>query len=82
MCYISLLCKCGLNFCVQNKSVGNQALPSGRYPMCVAADYGQTDVIRYLIDNGADVNVSAHFHTVDYLFRTPADAVCLVLDIR
>lgn len=43
---------------MQNKSVGNKALPSGRYPLCVAADYGQTDVIRYLIDNGADVNVS------------------------
>jgi len=47
--------------CVQNKSVGNKALPSGRYPLCVAADYGQTDVIKYLIDNGADVNVSFRF---------------------
>jgi len=45
-------------FCFQNKSVGNQALPSGRYPLCVAADYGQTDVISYLVDCGANVNVS------------------------
>lgn len=46
---------------LQNKSIGNQALPSGRYPLCVAADYGQTDVISYLINNGADVNVSSSF---------------------
>ena len=54
-------------FCFQNKSVGNQALPSGRYPLCVAADYGQTDVIRYLIDIGADVNVSVSFLIVAFL---------------
>jgi len=59
-----LLC---LLFCFQNKSVGNQALPSGRYPLCVAADYGQTDVIRYLIDIGADVNVSVSFLIVAFL---------------
>lgn len=30
----------------------------GRPPILYAADYGQTDVIHYLISAGADVNVS------------------------
>lgn len=30
----------------------------GRPPLLYAADYGQTDVIEYLIAAGADVNVS------------------------
>jgi ankyrin repeat protein len=38
--------------------LANSTLPSGRYPLCIAADYGQQQVIEYLIENGADVNVS------------------------
>ena len=30
---------------------------SSRPPLCVAADFGQKEVIAYLIENGADVNV-------------------------
>ena len=33
-------------------------LPNGRYPLSVAADYGQKEVIEFLITKGADVNVS------------------------
>lgn len=31
---------------------------TARYPIHYAADYGQADVLRYLISKGADVNVS------------------------
>lgn len=30
---------------------------SGRLPLHIAADFGQLEVMRYLIDTGADVNV-------------------------
>ena len=36
----------------------NQKLDSGRYPIHHAADYGQSDILAYLISCGADVNVS------------------------
>lgn len=42
----------------KDKSLANQMLPSGRYPLCYAADYGQTDVIEFLAQRGADVNAS------------------------
>lgn len=41
----------------KDRSITNQMLPSGRYPLCYAADYGQTDIIEYLAQHGADVNV-------------------------
>lgn len=31
---------------------------TGRYPIHYAADYGQTDVLKYLLSKGADVDVS------------------------
>lgn len=31
----------------------------GRVPLHIAADFGQLEVMQYLIDNGADVNVRA-----------------------
>ena len=31
---------------------------SSRSALCVAADFGQRDIIEYLIESGADVNVS------------------------
>lgn len=37
----------------------------GRPPILYAADYGQTDVIKYLISAGADVNVSVAFLMCD-----------------
>lgn len=30
----------------------------GRPPLCLASDYGQLDVIKYLLDKGANVDVS------------------------
>ena len=35
----------------------NKEITGGRNALHFAADYGQTDVIQCLIDNGADVNV-------------------------
>lgn len=35
---------------------------NGRPPLLYAADYGQADVIEYLIKSGADVNVSILFY--------------------
>lgn len=48
-----------LQYCVQDKALVNKQLPNGRFPLCVAADYGQKDVIEYLVSQGADVNVCA-----------------------
>ena len=36
----------------------NDELMSGRNPIHFAADYGQCEVIDYLINRGADMNVS------------------------
>ena len=38
--------------------LAGQMLPNGRYPLSVAADYGQKEVIEFLITKGADINVS------------------------
>lgn len=35
-----------------------------RSPIHYAADYGQSDVLRYLINKGADVNVSYFYATL------------------
>ncbi|XP_044260647.1 myotrophin-like [Tribolium madens] len=41
---------------VEKKAVNINELIDGRPPILYAADYGQTDVIQYLISAGADVN--------------------------
>nr|XP_022906858.1 myotrophin [Onthophagus taurus] len=41
---------------VEKKAVNINADIDGRPPILYAADYGQTDVIEYLINNGANVN--------------------------
>lgn len=33
-------------------------MTDGRYPLHFAADYGQVDVLKYLISKGANINVS------------------------
>lgn len=43
-------------FTQQNIDV-NQMI-DGRTPLHYAADYGQYDVVRYLLEKGADANVS------------------------
>lgn len=40
-----------------NKETVNKEISGGRNALHFAADYGQTDVIQCLIDNGADVNL-------------------------
>ncbi|XP_076471982.1 myotrophin-like [Babylonia areolata] len=39
----------------QNVDVVNTEI-NGRYPLHVAADYGQIDVIKFLLDKGAKIN--------------------------
>eukprot|EP00730_Choanoeca_flexa_P016945 TRINITY_DN8096_c0_g1_i1.p1 TRINITY_DN8096_c0_g1~~TRINITY_DN8096_c0_g1_i1.p1 ORF type:complete len:118 (+),score=29.35 TRINITY_DN8096_c0_g1_i1:59-412(+) len=65
----------------------NKELASGRYPIHYAADMGQTDVLKYLVSKGANVNqldkhgISAllaavwesHTETVKYLLEAGAD---------
>eukprot|EP01147_Barroeca_monosierra_P010322 gene10322-2463_t len=42
---------------VEEQSVNvNDELNAGRFPLHIAADMGQTDVVQYLISKGADVN--------------------------
>lgn len=52
----------------QNGLNVNQEITT-RSPIHYAADYGQSDVLRYLINKGADVNVSLlqYFH-LSFLF--------------
>jgi len=45
-------------FLAKNKGAAGKPLSSGRNPLVMAADYGQKDVLDYLLSNGADVNVS------------------------
>lgn len=35
----------------------NRTLDGGRKPLHYAADFGQTDVVEFLISKGADINV-------------------------
>lgn len=52
----------------QNNFNINQEI-TARSPIHYAADYGQADVLKYLISKGADVNVSAYSnYYVEYLF--------------
>ncbi|XP_034935603.1 myotrophin [Chelonus insularis] len=42
---------------VENKNIDVNALIDGRVPLHYAADYGQYEVIRYLMEKGADANM-------------------------
>jgi len=42
---------------VENKKINVNAQIDGRVPLHYAADYGQVDVLTYLLDKGADPNV-------------------------
>lgn len=39
----------------------NRPLEGGRWPLHIAADYGQTEVVEYLISKGGDVNAQDKF---------------------
>ncbi|KAK2187015.1 hypothetical protein NP493_180g01024 [Ridgeia piscesae] len=45
----------------ENKTLAGEMLPNGRYPLSVAADYGQKEVIEFLITKGADVNANDRY---------------------
>ena len=48
----------GILHCFQSGgNINNQIGESGRNALHFAADYGQTDVIQCLLEEGADVNV-------------------------
>ena len=47
--------------CLLLQGVDVNNMCDGRYPIHFAADYGQTEVVEYLISKGADVNVSEEF---------------------
>ena len=40
----------------------------GRVPLCLASDYGQLDVLNFLISCGANIDVSANFCTSYLLY--------------
>ncbi|XP_064482456.1 myotrophin-like [Ornithodoros turicata] len=42
--------------CLEHKGIDVNEAIDGRPPLHHAADYGQTEVVRFLIDSGADVN--------------------------
>lgn len=48
-----------------DKGIVTRRLKNGRHPMCIAADFGQVEVLQFLVQHGADVNV------VDGLDMTP-----------
>ncbi|XP_011305864.1 myotrophin [Fopius arisanus] len=43
---------------VENKNIDVNQMIDGRTPLHYAADYGQNDVVRYLLDKGADANAT------------------------
>ncbi|KAK2152203.1 hypothetical protein LSH36_337g02010 [Paralvinella palmiformis] len=43
-------------FLAKNKDAAGKHLSSGRNPLVMAADYGQKDVLEYLLASGANVN--------------------------
>mgnify|MGYP001794374962 CR=1 FL=1 len=47
--------------CLLLQGVDVNNMCDGRYPIHFAADYGQTEVVEYLISKGANVNVSEEF---------------------
>lgn len=67
-CFIK--CSCVV---LQSEDV-NRTLESGRAPLHYAADFGQTDVMEYLISKGADLNVRATAHFVFTL-------ICLLSEV-
>lgn len=53
----------------------NRTLDGGRKPLHYAADFGQTDVMEFLISKGADVNVRATKPTAPSFFCIHLPAV-------
>lgn len=66
----------------KDKAIANHTLPSGRYPLCMAADYGQRQVLEFLIENGADVNVKDRYGIsplLSAIYEGHTDCVSLLL---
>ncbi|OXU26427.1 myotrophin [Nasonia vitripennis] len=43
---------------LENKNLDVNQMIDGRMPLHYAADYGQCEVVRYLLDKGADINAT------------------------
>lgn len=56
--FFDLLNFAGMTFVFQNDSNINSDIGGGRKPIHYAADFGQNEVIEYLLAKGADINVS------------------------
>ena len=54
-CYNIYVCVTELLYCHLQVGINNEV--QGRTALHFAADYGQTGVISWLLDNGADINV-------------------------
>lgn len=70
-------------FLAKNKDAAGKPLSSGRNPLVMAADYGQKDVLEYLISSGANVNVvDSHGMTplLAAIYEGHADCVKLLLE--
>lgn len=66
----------------QTPTLVNDIGSSGRPPLCVAADYGHFDVIKYLIEKGANVNaIDSHGITplLSAIYEGHKDCVALLL---
>ncbi|KAK9886546.1 hypothetical protein WA026_016821 [Henosepilachna vigintioctopunctata] len=62
---------------VEKKSINLNEQIDGRPPILYAADYGQKDVIEYLISAGANVNVSVDIILLDFTIN--AGCICNLL---
>ncbi|ESO10300.1 hypothetical protein HELRODRAFT_186281 [Helobdella robusta] len=73
----------------KDKRLVNLQLSTGRYPLCMAADYGQIDIIEFLVSQNADINVKdrhgispllsaiyeGHINCVKYLIEKGASKI-------
>ncbi|XP_071100193.1 myotrophin-like [Haliotis cracherodii] len=69
------------NLLAQEKSLGTKEI-AGRSPLHFAADYGQTDVVEYLVANGAGINVEDQYGITPLLsaiFEGHKETVALLL---
>jgi ankyrin repeat protein len=51
----------------ENPSLVNSRNANGRFPLEMAAQTGQTDVVKYLLEKGTDVNMNSDGATALYI---------------
>ena len=60
-----------MSYCLQSGFDVNAELLNGRNPLHYAADYGQVDVIEYLLTKGANIDVSGVSYDITILLQLP-----------